>query len=63
MCIRDRDSTEDAFNEFVFKELLMMPNMQKYKEHYDRKNEINSLFESIRKDLGTEDAELSLIHI
>lgn len=51
------DSTEDAFNEFVFKELLMMPNMQKYKEHYDRKNEINSLFESIRKDLGTEDAE------
>lgn len=48
---------ESAFKQRVADQLLWMPNMQYYKEHYKRCNRINALFEKAKKGLSESDAE------
>lgn len=51
------ESTKDSFDKYVHREILQMPNMQKYTEFFDRKTEINKIFEEIESCLKEDGSE------
>lgn len=51
------ESTKDSFDKYVHREILQMPNMQKYTEFFDRKTEINKIFEELESCLKEESSE------
>lgn len=52
-----KDSTKEAFREFVVDQIVEMPNMKKYTEYYERQNEINRIYDSITEGLNEQDIE------
>lgn len=51
------ESTKDSFDKYVHQEILQMPNMKKYTEFFDRKMEINKVFEEIESCLKEDGSE------
>lgn len=51
------ESAGDPFNKYVYQELLQMPNMQKHTKFYERKTEINKLYEEIQECLNGDSLE------
>lgn len=47
-----KESTEDCFEKYAYDDLLKIPGMKKHKKYYERRTNINKLFEKIQKNLN-----------
>lgn len=55
--LQRKESAKDPYEEFVFAEIMKMPNMKKFTDYYNKRTEINDLEDRLMEGLEEHDKE------